>query len=110
MILQGLTRVGAISTGNPASAEDYQLASDRLDSMCAQLAEKGVYYVADMDSVPSGAADAIANVLALSLQPDFGDRTPQGASNIPPLTVLENDLRRMAPGKPGYGPQIVSFM
>ena len=110
MITQGLTRVGAVSVDNPASAEDYALASDRLDTVAGQLSELGVYQVGDLDNVPSGAADTIANILALALQPDFGDRSPQGQSNIPPRAMLEDMLRRMSPGKPGYGPQQVSFM
>jgi len=110
IITQALTRVGADSVDGPASAEDYQLASDRLDAVASKLAELGIYQIGDLDLVPSGAADTIANIVALALQPDFGDRSPQGTSNIPPLPNLQDELRRMTPGKPAYGPQRVSFM
>lgn len=108
---QALTRLGVISVDVPtADAADFQLALDRLDVVCSELALKGVYFVADMDQVPSGAANQLAYALAFSLLPDFGNMSPPGQSNIPPLLATENELRRMSPGKPGYGPQQVSFM
>jgi hypothetical protein len=110
MVMQALTRIGANSVDAPASAEDVQLATDRLDVVCGELAAKGIFYVGDMDQVASGPANQIANMLAVSLQPDFGLMTPPGQSNIPPLDAIEDALRRMSPGKPGYGPQQVSFM
>jgi len=111
IVNQALTRLGVINVDVPeADAADFSLAFDRLDVLCGRLAQTGVYFVADMDQVPSGAADALANGLALSLQPDFGDRSAPGQTNIPPMPVVENDLRRMSAGKPGYGPMQVSFM
>lgn len=111
IVNQALTRLGVISVDVPeADAADFQLALDRLDVVCGELAAKGVYFVADMDMVPSGPANALANALAFSLQPDFGNMAPPGQSNIPPPAINEDALRRMSAGKPGYGPQQVSFM
>ena len=111
VVNQALTRLGVISVDVPeADAADFQLALDRLDVMAGELAAKGVYFVADLDQVPSGAANQLANALAAALQPDFGNMAPPGQSNIPPLAVTEDILRRMTPGKPGYGPQQVSYM
>ena len=108
---QALTRLGVISVDVPeADAADFQLALDRLDVVCSELALKGVYFVADMDQVPSGAANQLAYALAFSLMPDFGNMAPTGQSNIPPPAVTDDALKRMSAGKPGYGPQQVSFM
>jgi hypothetical protein len=109
IVNQALTRLGVISVDVPeADAADFQLALDRLDVVCGELALLGVYFVADMDQVPSGAASQLANALAFSLMPDFGTQAQQ--ANIPPPAVTEDALRRMSAGKPGYGPQQVSFM
>jgi hypothetical protein len=106
---QALTRLGVISVDVPeADAADFQLALDRLDVVCSELALLGVYFVADMDQVPSGAASQLANALAASLMPDFG--APPNQQSIPPPQATEDALRRMSSGKPGYGPQQVSYM
>jgi hypothetical protein len=110
IVNQALTRLGVISVDVPeADAADFQLALDRLDVVCSELALMGIYFVADMDQVPSGAASQLANALAASLMPDFG-ATAGPQSNIPPAAATQDALKRMSAGKPGYGPQQVSFM
>ncbi len=106
---QALTRLGAASVDNPASAEDLALALDRLDVVTSNLQGRGIVYVADLDSTLAAIAHELANALALSLQPDFGDETPQGQGALPPQAQIDVNLKRITADLVGYGPQLVSF-
>ncbi len=106
---QALTRIGAASVDNPASAEDLALALDRLDVVASNLQGRGVLYVADLDMTPAGIAHELANALALALQPDFGDATPPGQGALPPQAQIDANLRRITADLVSYGPQQVSF-
>ena len=75
--------IGAASVDNPASPEDLALALDRLDVLVQNLQGRGILYLADVDTTPSSIAHEVANALALSLQPDFGDNTPPGSGALP---------------------------
>jgi hypothetical protein len=106
---QALTRVGAVSVDNPASAEDLALAQDRVDVVAQDLQARGICYVADLDSTPAGLAHQLANAVAISLLADFGDRSPPGQNPLPPLALVENNLRRISSDLISYGPQQVSY-
>jgi hypothetical protein len=107
--VQALTRVGKASVDNPPQAEDLALAIDRLDVVAANLAGRGIVYIADLDSVPSGLAHEVANALALSIQPDFGDMTPPGQGPLPPQAVTDMNLKRITSADVSYGPAQVRF-
>jgi|SRR5580704_19610378 hypothetical protein len=104
-----LNRLGKASVDNPASAEDLALALDRLDVVASNLQGRGVVYLADLDATPAALAHELANALALALQPEFGDDTPQGQGALPPQAVIDANLRRITSDLVGYGPQLVSF-
>ena len=106
---QALSRLGAASVDNPPSAEDLALALDRLDVVASNLQGRGIVYVADIDTTPAGIAHELANALALALQPDFGDPTPQGQGPLPPQAVIDDNLKRITADLVSYGPQKVSF-
>jgi hypothetical protein len=104
-----LTRIGAASVDNPAPVEDLALALDRLDVVVQNLQARGILYLADVDRTPSGIAHELANALALSLQPDFGDNTPPGAGALPPQDVIDANLRRQTADLVSYGPQQATY-
>jgi hypothetical protein len=106
---QALSRIGAASVDNPASAEDLALALDRLDVVASNLQGRGVLYVADLDTTPAGIAHELANALALALQPDFGDATPPGQGALPAQAQIDANLKRITADLVSYGPQQTSF-
>jgi hypothetical protein len=106
---QALSRIGAASVDNPASAEDLALALDRLDVVASNLQGRGVLYVADLDTTPAGIAHELANALALALQPDFGHATPPGQGSLPAQAQIDANLKRITADLVSYGPQQVSF-
>jgi hypothetical protein len=106
---QALTRIGAASVDNPPSAEDLTLAIDRLDVIAQNLQARGILYLADLDATPSGIAHEVANALALSLQPDFGNTAPPGQGAIPSQGEIDMNLRRITADLVSYGPQQVTF-
>lgn len=107
---QALSRIGASSVDNPPSPEDLTLAIDRLDAVAQNLQGRGVLYIADLDSVPSGIAHELANAVGLALQPDFGDNSPPGSGAIPSQVQIDANLRRITADMVAYGPQTVRFM
>jgi hypothetical protein len=104
-----LTRIGAASVDNPASPEDLALALDRLDVLVQNLQGRGILYLADVDTIPSSIAHEVANALALSLQPDFGDNTPPGSGALPSQDVIDANLRRITADLVSYGPQQATY-
>lgn len=105
---KALSRIGASSVDNPPSAEDLALALDALDATVANLQGRGIIYIADLDSVPSGVAQELSDALARDLLPDFGDLTG-GQSSIPPQAQIDANLKRIMADVPSYGPQKVSY-
>jgi hypothetical protein len=104
-----LTRIGAVSVDNPASAEDLTLALDRLDVIVQNLQGRGILYLGDVDTTPSALAEEIAKSLALSLMPDFGNNAPQGSGALPTQAEIDSNIRRINSDLPSYGPQQASY-
>ncbi|MBW0001926.1 MAG: hypothetical protein JO216_00440 [Hyphomicrobiales bacterium] len=104
-----LSRIGAASVDNPVSPEDLALALDRLDVVVQNLQGRGVLYLADVDTTPSALAHEIANALALSLQPDFGDNAPPGTGALPPQDAIDANIRRITADLVSYGPQQATY-
>ncbi|MBV9974387.1 MAG: hypothetical protein JO105_03235 [Hyphomicrobiales bacterium] len=104
-----LSRIGAASVDNPASPEDVALALDRLDVVVQNLQGRGVLYLADVDDTPSALAHEIANALALSLQPDFGNNAQPGSGALPSQDVTDANIRRITADLVSYGVQRVAY-
>ena len=104
-----LSRIGAASVDNPSSPEDLALALDRLDVLVQNLQGRGILYLADVDTTPSALAHEIANALALSLQPDFGNNTPPGAGALPSQDVINANIRRITADLVSYGLQHTTY-
>ena len=104
-----LSRIGAASVDNPVSPEDLALALDRLDVVVQNLQGRGVLYLADVDNTPSALAHEIANALALSLQPDFGNNAPPGSGALPPQDAIDTNIRRITADLVSYGPQQATY-
>jgi hypothetical protein len=107
---KALVRLGKASVDNPPSADDLTLFLDGLDALADTLAKRGIVYVADLDSVPSGIADELASALAIKMKPDMGDDSADG-EGLPPILLVESNLRRMGADAAGsFGPQQVQWI
>lgn len=110
IINKALSRIGAASVANPASAEDYQLAQDQLEVTAQDLMDRGVCYIPDLDAVKASYATWLAERVAIDLKADFGYPVPDGQSALRPVSMVEITLRRLSADEPSYGPQVVSFV
>jgi len=72
LIKMALQHVKAVAAGQPVSAEDNQLVSDRLAGIFAELAAREICYVPDLDDVPDEWAEALSLIVAKHVAPAFG--------------------------------------
>ena len=75
LILAALIEVGAVASGQPASAEDVAAVDARVDPMLADLAARGIAYVADADAIEDAIFSHLLRILAEHVAPMFGRPT-----------------------------------
>jgi hypothetical protein len=107
---RALEHIIKASVDNPPTPEDMITALDQLDALAANLAERGIILIADLDTVRSGVADELARRLAVALKTTFGVDIPPEADTLGPPGAIELNLRRMgAIAAQSFGPAKVSF-
>lgn len=103
LVTRALNKIGAVGSGQTASAEDVAIAQGALDPLLAELATLGVAYVvtssdAAAEEIPDELFQGLATLLAMDIAAEFGmpapvDEARQNAMNV---------LRRITAARPTY--------
>jgi hypothetical protein len=96
-------RLGVLPAGQSLSAEDSASIDEEIDAMCADLASRRVYDVADDEDIPDEAFVWLADVLAVICAPDFGMSEQGLAAKGITRTQAEQMLRTISSSGPTYG-------
>lgn len=97
LIYRALKNLGQVEPGEAPAAEDYAAVDDLVDPLIAQLAQDGIYYIANADEIENEVYLPLGRLLANAAGPDFGSPINQEAKQID-----EALLKKMAATKPLY--------
>lgn len=87
-------------TGQSPEDEDVEAVDGIVDSVIADLAERSIIYIDDVDAIPVAAFEKLADVLARAAARDFGKAGDQEIYGN--AVAAEGDLRRMTAARPTY--------
>ena len=76
-----LLDLNVIALGAAPAAEDYDAASQRLDTLIADLQARGKVYLPDLDEIPDELVEPLRDLVVLRLGPSYG-RAPAGLADL----------------------------
>lgn len=100
---RALIKVGAVGSGQTASAEDVAIASAALGPLLAELAALSVVYVpvssdTSAEEIPDESFQGLATLLAMDIAAEFGMPAPADEARQNAMNVL----RRINAQRPSY--------
>lgn len=100
---RALIKVGAVGSGQTASAEDVAIASAAIGPLLAELAALSVVYIATTDDesveeIPDEFFQGLATILAMDIAAEFGLPAPTDDARQNAMNVL----RRINAQRPTY--------
>lgn len=90
LVTRALHKLGVISSGQAAAAEDYTLVDGSVDPVLSDLATRNVYQWGDPDQLDEDAFEHLAGLVALANAKDFGKDPDENERQL-----LESRLRQL---------------
>lgn len=107
-VIENLT---GLPTGQVAAPEDIAKVQTNLAPIIETLRNTEVYYLNDLDQIPSGALQPLSNVVAYALRTPFGVTDPDELNALKDAAAAGNAaLKIMSRGRPTYQPLITEWV
>jgi hypothetical protein len=72
LVNRALAKLKVVAAGQQASAEDYQVANDMVETTLAELSARSIYAYGDPDKIEDECFEHLATILAQDCAADFG--------------------------------------
>lgn len=92
MVRRALSIIGVVNVGADIAAEDYEVARQSFETLCAELEARKVLYVPDRNAIELRYFEPLAQILAQRLAPDYG-----AEQAVEKIALYEGVILQMAP-------------
>lgn len=100
LIYQALRNLGALPMGQDPGIDEKNHVDFMLDPVIAQLRERDVYYLADVDVIPDEAFIPLSHCLAWACAAGFGQHKDANLYQL--CELAQHDLQQMQAERPHY--------
>lgn len=92
MVRRALSIIGVVNVGADIAAEDYEVARQSFETLCAELEARKVLYVPDREAIDLRYFEPLAQILAQRIAPDYG-----AEQAVEKIALYEGVILQMAP-------------